>query len=381
MPARPVSDKLPFMLTLSVTIVAASVLIALQGKPAASRQTTVDIVNESFHIDGKPTYAGRTFRGMNLEGLLMNARLVQATFDDLNPQTRARWDYPDGPWDPDRNVREFIEALPSYRAHGLLGFTINFQGGSPQGYSKDQPWINSAFEFDTGALRPDYMQRIAAVLDTADRLGMVPIVGLFYFGQEPRFRDEAAILAATDNAIDFLLARGYRNVLIEIANECDVGLYKHAIIKPGRVVELIRRVKQRSEGKVRNAAGRFYVSVSFSGGKIPSEQVIGECDFILLHGNGVGDPARIAEMVDRVRAARNYRGQPILFNEDDHFDFDKPNNHMLAAVSRRAGWGYFDYRMKDEGFDEGFQSVPVNWRISSARKRGFFTLLREMTGS
>jgi hypothetical protein len=71
---------------------------------------------------------------------------------------------------------------------------------------------------------------------------------------------------------------------------------------------------------------------------------------------------------------------PILFNEDDHFDFDKPDNNMLAAVSEYASWGYFDYRMRGEGFDEGYQSIPVNWGISSERKRGFFRLLREMTG-
>lgn len=71
---------------------------------------------------------------------------------------------------------------------------------------------------------------------------------------------------------------------------------------------------------------------------------------------------------------------PILFNEDDHFDFEKPDNNMLAAVSRYASWGYFDFRMKGEGFDEGYQSVPVNWGISSARKRGFFDLLRRVTG-
>ncbi len=46
-----------------------------------------------------------------------------------------------------------------------------------------------------------------------------------------------------------------------------------------------------------------------------------------------------------------------------------------------SSWGYFDYRMAGEGFDEGYQSVPVNWGISSARKRGFFSLVKEMTGS
>jgi len=37
--------------------------------------------------------------------------------------------------------------------------------------------------------------------------------------------------------------------------------------------------------------------------------------------------------------------------------------------------------MKGEDFDEGYQSVPVNWGISSQRKRGFFSLVREMTGA
>jgi hypothetical protein len=36
--------------------------------------------------------------------------------------------------------------------------------------------------------------------------------------------------------------------------------------------------------------------------------------------------------------------------------------------------------MKGEGFDDGYQSVPVNWGVSSARKRGFFELMRKITG-
>jgi hypothetical protein len=71
---------------------------------------------------------------------------------------------------------------------------------------------------------------------------------------------------------------------------------------------------------------------------------------------------------------------PILFNEDDHFEFDKPTNNMRAAVSQYASWGYFDYRFAGEGFDEGYQSVPVNWTISSERKRGFFGKVGEISG-
>jgi hypothetical protein len=71
---------------------------------------------------------------------------------------------------------------------------------------------------------------------------------------------------------------------------------------------------------------------------------------------------------------------PILFNEDDHFDFDTPVCNFTAAVSEYASWGYFDYRMKGERFDDGYQSVPVNWGISSPRKKAFFNLLSQITG-
>jgi hypothetical protein len=36
--------------------------------------------------------------------------------------------------------------------------------------------------------------------------------------------------------------------------------------------------------------------------------------------------------------------------------------------------------MKDESFECGYQSVPVDWGINSDRKKGFFKLLKEITG-
>jgi hypothetical protein len=350
------------------------------AQTSAQRRTVVAIEGDSFLINGELTYPGRHFDGHRVEGLLMNSRMVQGIFDDANPQTRPWWNYPDGPWDPQRNTREFLAAMPVWRDHGLLAFTINFQGGSPRGYSKEQPWLNAAFDFATGAIRPEYLDRLGKIIDRADALGMVVILGYFYFGQEPRFADEQAIIRACDNATDWVLARGYTNVMIEIANECDI-IYKHDIIKPQRAPELIERVQQRSQGRVANPHRRLLVSTSYSGGKVPHANVVQAMDFVLVHGNGVSDPNRIAEMVNQTRALPTYRGQPILFNEDDHFDFDKPANNMLAALGRHAGWGYFDYRMANEGFDEGYQSVPTNWQISSGRKRGFFDLLRRVTGA
>ena len=90
--------------------------------------TRVSIVGEAFHINGQPTYAGRTWNGKRIEGLLFNSRVVQATFDDLNPETRDLWAYPDTKvWDADRNLREFLAAMPEWRKHGLLAITVNLQ--------------------------------------------------------------------------------------------------------------------------------------------------------------------------------------------------------------------------------------------------------------
>jgi hypothetical protein len=327
-------------------------------------------------INEQPTYPGRTWNGFRIEGLLMNARLVQGVFDDRNPDTVARWAYPDtGRWDPERNTREFVAAMPEWRRHGLLGFTINLQGGSPQGYSRDQPWENSAITAE-GSLRADYLGRLNAILNRANDLGMAVILGLFYFGQDQRLRDETAVLRAVDNATDWVLAGNWQNVLIEINNECNVR-YDHEILRPQRVHELIERVQRRSTA----ADHRLLVSTSYGGGTIPGENVVRTGDFLLLHGNGVSEPARIADMVRRTRAVPGYTPKPILFNEDDHFDFERPINNCIAAVSEYASWGYFDFRMNNESFDEGYQSVPVNWSISSERKRGFFRLLAEITGS
>ncbi len=341
----------------------------------AQPHTTISIVGEDFHINGEPTYKGRVWKGHRIEGLLLNARLVQGIFDDRNPDTRALWAYPDtGQWDPERNTREFIAAMPEWRRHGLLAFTINLQGGSPQGYSRDQPWHNSAFEPD-GSLQADYTARLERIINRANELGLAVILGYFYFGQDARLRDEPAVLRATDAATHWLLDHDWRNVLVEVNNETGAG-YHHAILRPGRVHALIDRVKQ-----TQRAGRRLFVGTSYGGGGIPDENVVRASDFLLLHGNGVSEPSRIARMVRQTRAVPGYTPKPILFNEDDHFAFEQPENNFVAAVSEHASWGYFDFRGKGEGFDEGYQSVPVNWAISSARKKAFFRLAAEMTGA
>ncbi|MFN0100621.1 MAG: hypothetical protein ACKV2U_00885 [Bryobacteraceae bacterium] len=349
-------------------------LLAAAAAMGATRKTAVSIQGDMFRINGKPTYAGRKWKGHKIEGLLLNSRMVQGIFDDLNPETAVRWAYPDTKkWDAERNVREFLAAMPAWKKHGLLAFTINLQGGSPEGYSKGQPWETGAIAPD-GSLRPAFMARLERILNRADELGMVAIVGYYYFGQDQRVTDEAAVKRSVVNATQWLLDKGYLNVLVEIDNECNVKAYDHPILMPDRVHELIETAKAMTKD-----GRRLLVGTSYGGGAVPLANVVTSSDYLLLHGNGVKDPKRISEMVRQTRQVKGYRPMPILFNEDDHFDFDQPMNNMVAALTEYCGWGYFDPGKSD--YSDGYQCPPVNWGISSNRKKAFFSLLKEVTGA
>lgn len=375
-------------------------------------KTRVEIDGERFLIGGKPTYEGREWRGTSIEGLLMNSRMVQATFDDENPLTQGMWRYPDtGAWDADRNTDEFVAMVPVYRRHGLLAVTLNLQGGCPTGYFRTdrldeilsrlpwevqtlvkqqmhgrlasvQPWHNSAFD-DEGRLKEPYVKRLKRVLDALDEQGMVAILGLYYFGQDERLMDKWSVRRGVERAVRWVLEQDYQNVILEVNNETNVRKYEHEILQPEHVHELIVEAKETTVN-----GRRLLVGTSYGGGRVPDESVASVSDFLLLHGNGVKDPARITEMVAQTRALEGFRNapKPILFNEDDHFDFDQPRNNMTAAVESYASWGYFDGGASSGGgvalgdYEHGYQLVPVNWGINTSVKQGFFRLLQEITG-
>jgi hypothetical protein len=357
----------------SLKILVILLLFVSIGYGQSKKKTVVSIKGNQFYVNGKLTYKGRVWQGNKIEGLLFNSRMVQGIFDDLNPATKDRFKYPDNnKWSADRNTDEFIAAMEKWKSNGLLCFTLNLQGGSPMGYG-NEGWINSAFD-EQGDLRSEYLLRLARILDKADELKMVVILGYFYFGQDQHLKDEKAVVHAVDTITNWLLDKGYKNILVEINNECDIS-YDHAILQPTRVHELIERVQGTKRGKY-----HLPVGTSYSGGTLPHEDVVKIADFVLLHGNGVADPAKITSMVEQTKKMNVYHSQPIVFNEDDHFNFEAENNHFVNAVRSYASWGYFDYRMKDEGYENGYQSVPVDWGINSDRKKSFFKKLKEITG-
>jgi len=336
-------------------------------------KTKLSISGNQFYINDQLTYKGRYWKGNKIEGLLMNSRMVQGIFDDSNESTNQQFAYPDtNVWNANRNTNEFIAAMPEWKSKGLLAFTLNLQGGSPTGYGNTQPWINSAFD-SQGELKASYIERLTRILDKADELNMVVILGYFYFGQDQVLKNETAVINAVDNITTWLLEKGYENLLIEINNECNHQTYDHAILKANRIHELVKRVKNTEIG-----GQRLLVSTSYTGGKVPGAQVIAQSDYIILHGNGVSTPNALRNFIQNTRSVS--QNKPIIINEDDHFDFYKDDYNFLASVEGYVSWGFFDYRKQGESYQEGFQSVPIDWGINSNRKTNFFNKVKQITG-
>ena len=107
-------------------------------------------------------------------------------------------------------------------------------------------------------------------MDKADELGMVAIVGLFYFGQDQHVRDEAGVRRAVTNSANWLLERNYRNAMIEVANETNSSAFDHDVLKPPRIHELIQLVKSATV-----KGNRLLAGTSYGGGRIPESSVVG----------------------------------------------------------------------------------------------------------
>ncbi len=328
-------------------------------------QTEIEIQDERFLINGEPTYSGSPA----CEGFLFNVRTVNATFDDTLGGTD--WFDDDGnrpenglagygtwrsPQSAEVNTQRYIEGLSQYRAHGILAVNLCLQGGHPL---NGKPWIeeghgsagrrpnghrnfyhNSAFEPD-GSLDAEYLNRIEQVVEACDRLGMAVILQLFYFGQDSVFETEADVCAATDHAVDWLCEAGYSNVIVEVANEVMQGHFHHDILKPGRIVELIHRVRDRARDRHHRK-----MIVSTSEAALMSrkqwqedevDRVFEACDLAIIHGGDnvetgrVGDASELVVKVERLRKTDWFRSKPrpIITNESQ-------GKHAFEAMIKRG---------------------------------------------
>jgi len=345
------------------------------NKSKKTNRTVVSIQGDDFLINGKPTYSGRYWKGYKIEGLLLNSRMVQGIFDDMNPATVDTFAYPDTKkWDAERNTSEFIAAMPLWKSYGLNSFSLNMQGGSPTGYGNFN-FLNTGFHPDGSLLEP-YMKRLDKILKKADELQMVVFLGIFYFGQDQNLKDEKAIIAATNNLVDWLFEKEYRNVIIEINNETNPQYYDHEILKPERVYELVKLVGNKEK------KGYRYLVTTSSPAPLPLiKSVVDESDLVLFHANALRTTQKFQDKIKAAKEIRGNRKMPIVINEDDNYAFESDTSHFEIAIKNHISWGFFDYRRKGiTDMKEGFQSVPVDWRINSENKKAFFYKVKEITG-
>ena len=153
------------------------------------RKTEVSIVGEAFHINGQPTYEAAPGRARRSRGCCSTAAWCRRIFDDLNPETveqlglsrhRQVGRRAQHPRVPRRHAR-VARARPA-------GLHAQPAGRQPAGLlARSSPGTTRRSTAD-GELRPDYLERLERILDRADELGMVVILGIFYFGQDERLR-------------------------------------------------------------------------------------------------------------------------------------------------------------------------------------------------
>lgn len=273
------------------------------GSPGA---TQVSIRDGQWWLNGRLTHPGSP-----AAGLLMNVRMVNATFEDCQRPG----------FDPGANTDRFLARLPDYAAQGVQAFTLCLQGGMP-GY---EGAVNSAFRPD-GTLREDYLGRVRRVLDACDRLGRVVILGCYYQRQDQVLRDADAVRTGVVEVARWLRSTGFRNVLLEIANEFDHAGFDHPLLRtPAGQVELMALARREMPGLLVSTSGQGH-------GGIP-EPVAQAASFLLVHFNGT----RVGDIPGRIEALKPFR-KPIVCNEDDKVG-EEAARAAEACVAAGASWG------------------------------------------
>jgi hypothetical protein len=255
----------------------------------------------------------------------MNVRMVNTVLEDHGPNAA---EYLGGNFDPDENTSRFIARIPEYYEHGVRAFTVSLQGGHA-GYEQV---LNSAFNAD-GSLRPEYMRRVARVIEACDRNGVVVILTAFYQRQhwhERALTGREAMLNAVENMARWVDAEGYTNVVLEISNEYSHGGFRHWydgawLRSPEGQVELILHA--------RAVAPRLLVSTSDGGHGRMHESIAEVADFILIHFNNTG----LEDIPERIETVRAY-GKPVVCNEDDKIEHAGAEALRLS-VQHGAAWG------------------------------------------
>lgn len=113
----------------------------------------------------------------------------------------------------EETAQDLIDNLSLYASYGINTISVFFMGnrfGDIKGYNRN------------ATLNPLYAQRMGKIIEAADFLGMVVLVGCLYWcNSKAKWEDwtQKEANAAIRNTIDWLLENDYHNVLVDPDNE------------------------------------------------------------------------------------------------------------------------------------------------------------------
>src|SRR5262249_46456008 len=149
----------------------------------------------------------------------------------------------------------------------------------------------------------------------------------FYQRQDQVLADEAAVRAGVVNVANWVGRRGYRNAVLEIANEFDHDGFDHRLIRSADgIAELIRLARRTSPALLVSASGLGH-------GRCPAA-LADAADFLLIHFNSTP----IDDIPARIAALRAF-GKPIVCNEDQKLGAAGARAAELC-VANGASWGF-----------------------------------------
>ncbi len=157
----------------------------------------------------------------------------------------------------DRTTDHLIGQLDEYKSYGVNAVTVFYMGSSGGHYD---PFTPDGEDW----LHPEFRDRMDRIIEACDERGMIVIAGIFYQWKNieisPRsLRDWDAARNAVATVARHLRKKGYRNVMLNIANEQNSGVY---VDEPwGRVrnvedlLELVRIAKREHPELIVGAGG------------------------------------------------------------------------------------------------------------------------------
>ena len=123
---------------------------------------------------------------------------------------------------------------------------------------------------------------------------------------------------------------GFRNVVLEIANEFDHDGFDHPLLRSEEgEVELIRLAKETAPGLLVSTSGLGH-------GRFPDKIWPEAADFLLIHFNGTS----LDDIPSRIAALKKY-GKPIVCNEDPKVGEPAARAAELC-VAQGASWGLME---------------------------------------